>query len=67
MLVIKITEIVANQIAGQDYDGIGSLFYPIQDADDNWIISQQEYDSCVYPEMKELIGNDLIPFNPKLN
>lgn len=65
MLVIKINEQVAQQIAGIDYDGMGSLFYPIQDANDNWIVSRQEYDNCIYQDIKELIGRDLILFNPK--
>ncbi len=65
MFVIKISEQIALQIMGIDYDGMGSLFYPIQDADDNWIISQQEYDACIYPHIKDLVGMDLIFFNPK--
>ncbi len=65
IFVIKISEQVARQIAEIDYDGMGSLFYPIQDVDNNWIISQQECENCIYQDIKNLIGQDLIPFNPK--
>ena len=66
MLVIKISEQIALQIIGTDYDGMGSLFHPIQDVDNNWIVSQQEYDNCIYQNIKDLIGHELIPFNPKI-
>ena len=65
MLVIKITEEVAEQIHGTDYDGMGSLFNCIKDASDNCVLSTQEYDACIYPEIRTLIGFDLIEFEPK--
>jgi hypothetical protein len=42
-----------------------SFFNPIQDADDNWIISVEEIDQCVNPEFMWVKDLPLIPFNPK--
>lgn len=53
-----------NEIAGQQY-APDSYFNPIQDIDDNWVISTQEMDQCVnelYIWVKEL---PLIEYVPK--
>ena len=42
-----------------------SYFNPIQDADNNWVISVEEINQCVNPDylwVKDLL---LIPYNPK--
>ena len=53
-----------NEIAGQQYVP-DSFFNPIQDINDNWVISTQEMDQCVnelYIWVKEL---PLIEYVPK--
>lgn len=42
-----------------------SYFNPIQDADNNWIISTEEIDQCVNPTCAWVKDLDLIPYNPK--
>lgn len=42
-----------------------SFFNPLQDADDNWIISVEEMDQCVNPDMLWVKELTLIPYNPK--
>jgi hypothetical protein len=42
-----------------------SYFNPIQDADDNWIISTQEIDFCNVEEFKWVKQLPLIEFKPK--
>ena len=41
-------------------------FNPIQDADGNWIISEEEVDSTIYTKYKFLEGCPKIKFNPKI-
>ena len=52
------------QLIGQWY-APDSYFNPIQDADDNWVISVEEINQCVNPDclwVKDLV---LIPYNSK--
>jgi len=42
-----------------------SFFNPIQDADDNWVISVEEISQCVNPEFQWVKDLVLIPYNPK--
>lgn len=42
-----------------------SFFNPLQDADDNWIISVEEMDQCVNPDVLWVKDLPLIPYNPK--
>jgi hypothetical protein len=42
-----------------------SYFNPIQDADDNWVISVEEISQCVNPEFQWVKDLPLIPYNPK--
>jgi len=52
-------------LTGTQYEP-GSYFNPIQDADDNWIISEQEVNLCNIQWVKELpsIVYKLKPFDP---
>ena len=53
-----------NQIVGQMYDE-DSYFNPVQDADDNWIISTEEINFCVNVEFIWVKDLPLIEYKPK--
>ena len=61
MKVVLLTPEQAEQLKGQLY-APDSYFNPIQDADDNWIISTQEQEQCSIDWVKEL---PLIEYKPK--
>jgi hypothetical protein len=61
MIVVLLTIEQAEQLKGQLY-APDSYFNPIQDADDNWIISTQEQEQCSIDWVKEL---PLIEYKPK--
>ena len=45
-MIAIITELQKNILVGQTYDGT-CYFNPIQDLNDNWVISEQEYYYCL--------------------
>lgn len=53
-----------NQINGQLY-APDSYFNPIQDIDDNWIISTEEINFCTNPEFIWIKDLPLIEYKPK--
>lgn len=53
-----------DQLMGQLFN-FDSIFYPIQNADDNWIISQQEMEQCVNPDYLWVKDLPLIPYKVK--
>tara|TARA_R110000868_G_scaffold37552_1_gene132725 strand:- start:5 stop:208 length:204 start_codon:yes stop_codon:yes gene_type:complete len=53
MIVVLLTPEQAEQLKGQLY-APDSYFNPIQDIDDNWIISIQEQDQCSIDWVKTL-------------
>jgi hypothetical protein len=59
-----LTEIQKDELVGQLYDE-DSYFNPIQDVNDNWIISVEEIDQCVNPEFMWVKDLPLIPYEPK--
>jgi hypothetical protein len=59
-----LTESQKNEIVGQLYDE-DSYFNPIQDIDDNWIISVEEMEFCVNPEFQWVKTLPLIEYKPK--
>jgi predicted DNA-binding transcriptional regulator len=59
-----LTEIQKDEIVGQLY-APDSYFNPIQDLNDNWIISVEEIEQCVNPEYLWVKDLDLIPYEPK--
>ena len=63
-LVGLLTESQKNQLIGQQFSS-DSYFNPIQDINDNWIISTQEMQDCVVQEFLWVKDLDLIPFVPK--
>ena len=61
MIVALLTPEQAEQLKGQLY-APDSYFNPIQDIDNNWIISTQEQEQCSIDWVKEL---PLIEYKPK--
>lgn len=59
-----LTETQKDELVGQLYDD-DSYFNPIQDADDNWIISVEEIDQCVNETVMWVKELPLIPYEPK--
>lgn len=53
-----------NEIVGQLY-APDSYFNPIQDADDNWIISTEEINFCTNPKFYWVKDLPLIEYKPK--
>lgn len=59
-----LTETQKDELVGQLYDE-DSYFNPIQDANDNWIISVEEIDQCVNEKVMWVKELPLIPYEPK--
>jgi len=59
-----LTESQKNELVGQLYDE-DSYFNPIQDLEDNWIISTEEIEFCVNPEFQWVKTLPLIEYKPK--
>jgi hypothetical protein len=59
-----LTESQKNELVGQLYDE-DSYFNPIQDIEDNWIISVEEMEFCVNPEFMWVKTLPLIEYKPK--
>jgi hypothetical protein len=53
-----------DSLVGQWYMA-DSFFNPIQDADDNWVISVEEKTQCVNPDFMWVVDLPLIPYVPK--
>lgn len=53
-----------DNLVGQMYTD-DSYFNPIQDADDNWVISVEEMEYCTNPEFMWVKNLTLIPYVPK--
>jgi hypothetical protein len=62
-MMYLLTEEQAEELRGKQYAD-SSYFNPIQDADDNWVISVEEQQQCNIQWVKEL---PLINFKPKEN
>jgi hypothetical protein len=59
-----LTEEQKDELVGQLYDE-DSYFNPIQDLNENWIISVEEIDQCVNPEFMWVKELPLITYEPK--
>jgi hypothetical protein len=59
-----LTEVQKDELVGQLYDE-DSYFNPIQDLNNNWIISVEEIDQCVTPEFLWVKELPLIPYEPR--
>jgi len=59
-----LTEQQKNELVGQQYTA-NSYFNPIQDTNDNWIISQEEINYCDNKDFLWIKNLPLIDFIPK--
>jgi len=59
-----LTKVQKDELVGQQYTA-DSYFNPIQDADDNWVISVEEMEYCTNPTFAWVKDLNLIPYNPK--
>jgi len=59
-----LTEVQKDELQGQWY-APDSYFNPIQDVNDNWIISQEEMQQNVNPSFDWVRDLPLIPYEPK--
>jgi hypothetical protein len=59
-----LTESQKDRLVGHLYDE-DSYFNPIQDIEDNWIISVEEMEFCVNPEFQWVKDLPLIEYKPK--
>jgi hypothetical protein len=59
-----LTELQKNEIVGQLY-APDSYFNPIQDLNNNWIISVEEMEQCVNPSFLWVKDLPLIEYKPK--
>lgn len=59
-----LTEVQKDELVGQLFDE-DSYFNPIQDANDNWIISIEEIENNVNPNFEWLQELEMIIFVPK--
>ncbi len=68
---MKSGELVGLLTLEQKQELVGQLyapdcyFNPVQDADNNWVISTQSIDNCVNPDFMWVKDLPLIPFKPK--
>lgn len=65
-MVAKLTISQKNQLVGQLFDE-DSYFNPIQDIDNNWVISIEEIEQCVNLYFQWVKTLPLIEFKPKPN
>ena len=65
MMVGLLTESEKNLLVGQQF-AADSYFNPVQDNDDNWIISQEEMNGCVNSEFMWVKDLPLIEFVAKV-
>lgn len=59
-----LTETQKDELLGQWY-APDSYFNPIEDADNNWVISQEEMSQCVNPDFLWVKDLPLIEYKPK--
>ena len=59
-----LTELQKNELVGQLYDE-DSYFNPIQDINDNWIISIEEIEQNIFPSFDWIKDLPMIEYTPK--
>jgi len=64
MMVNKLTETQKELLIGQFFDE-DSYFNPIQDINDNWVISIEEMHNCINPDFMWVIDLEQIEYQPK--
>ena len=64
MMVNKLTETQKELLIGQFFDE-DSYFNPIQDINDNWVISIEEMHNCINPDFMWVKDLEQIEYQPK--
>lgn len=64
MIVALLTTNQKDQLQGQQYTQ-DSYFNPIQDANNNWVISVEEIDTCTNKDFAWVNELELITYEPK--
>lgn len=64
-LVGLLTEVQKNELIGQWYTD-DSYYNPIQDINDNWVISIEEIEFTINPNTMWVKDLELIPYTPKI-
>lgn len=64
MQVILLSQEQQQEIEGKRF-AIDSYFNPIQDADENWIISIEEQEECTHPDFQWIKQCPRIEYKPK--
>jgi hypothetical protein len=64
MIVAILTQEQKDLLAGKEYT-TDSYFNPIQDVNDNWVISVEEIDSCTNEDFAWIKDLQLITYVPK--
>jgi hypothetical protein len=64
MEVILLTETQKQEIEGKKF-AIDSYFNPIQDLEDNWIVSVEEQEQCTHPDFQWIKQCPRIEYKPK--
>lgn len=64
-MVAIITEEQAIELFGQSFDEYGSLFYPVQDFYDRWVISEVEVTYNTNTDFAWVNSLPLVPWVPK--
>ena len=59
-----LTELQKDELVGQLY-APDSYFNPIQDLNDNWVISIEEIEQCINPDYLWVKDLELIPYESK--
>ena len=59
-----LTQVQKDELIGQWY-APDSYFNPIEDEDNNWVISQEEMSQCVNPDFLWVKDLPLIEYKPK--
>lgn len=64
MEVVLLTQEQKQEIEGKRF-AIDSYFNPIQDEDNNWIISVEEQEQCIHPDFQWIKQCPRIEYKPK--
>ena len=64
MEVILLTQEQKQQIENQKF-AVDSYFLPIEDEDNNWVVSTTEQELCIHPELQWIKKCPRINYKPK--
>lgn len=63
-MIAIITEIQKDILIGEKFDGI-QFFNPVQDLNDNWVISEEEINQCTNADLQFITTLSLSEYLPK--